>query len=68
MARDKAKDDKLFNCSQQHELKYVASLYPDHKMVLEFLILRCADGTITNLTHKQVYELIHRELGFPIPR
>jgi hypothetical protein len=28
VARDKAKDDKHFNCTQAHEADYVASLYP----------------------------------------
>lgn len=26
MSRDKAKDDKYFNCQQEHELEYVSSL------------------------------------------
>ena len=31
MARDKAKDDKHFNCTQAHETDYVAGLYPHAK-------------------------------------
>jgi len=67
MARDKVKDDKLFNCSQEHELNYVARLYPDPDKVYKFLRLKCNDGTIRNYTHMEVYELIRKELGYPIP-
>jgi len=67
MARDKAKDDKFVNCSEEYELNYVASLYTEKQKVLDFLKKKCADGTIKYSTHKQVYELIKKELGYPIP-
>jgi len=68
MAKDKPKDDKLFNCSQEHELNYVASLYGINKQkVLDFLKKSCKDGKINNFTHKEVYKLIQDELGYPIP-
>lgn len=68
MARDKAKDDKYFNCSQEHELNYVANLYGSNRMqVKEFLKRKCGDNTIHYSTHMEVYELIRRELGYPIP-
>ncbi|PKN52834.1 MAG: hypothetical protein CVU55_06335 [Deltaproteobacteria bacterium HGW-Deltaproteobacteria-13] len=67
MARDKAKDDKYFNCSQAYELNYVASLYSEEQKVLDFLKKKCADGTIKYFKHIQVYELIKKELGYPIP-
>jgi hypothetical protein len=67
MARDKAKDDKLFNCSQEHEFQYVSGLYSSIFRVLTFLKSNCADNTIKNLTHLEVYKLIQTKLGFPIP-
>ncbi len=69
MARDKAKDDKLFNCSQEHELNYVADLYgPNRKnSVLTFLTTGCNNNTIKNSTHMEVYKLIKSNLGYEIP-
>ena len=47
MARDKAKDDKFFNCSEAHEFRYVSSLYGDNKVrVSLFLKKQCRDGAI----------------------
>ena len=68
MARDKAKDDKHFNCEQKHELDYVSGLYPNHEAeVLTLLIKWCKNNTIKYSTHKEVYELIKKELGYSIP-
>jgi hypothetical protein len=68
MARDKALDDKLFNCAQQHELELVASHYGEEKAkVLRFLIANCEDNRIKRATHKEVYELILQNLRLPIP-
>ena len=67
MARDKAKDDKYVNCSEEYELKYVASLYTEKEKVLDFVKKKCAAGVIKYSTHMQVYELIKKELGYPIP-
>jgi hypothetical protein len=67
MARDKARDDLLFNCSQEWELKYVASHYPDRDKVYNFLKRKCESREIHNFSHKQVYELIKKELEYPIP-
>ena len=67
MARDKAKDDKYFNCSQEHEINYVAGLYTSRQEVVSFLRRKCNDGTIHYYTHMQVYQLIQRELGYSIP-
>jgi len=67
MARDKAKDDKHFNCSEKHELDYVSELYPDVYKVLTFLDEKCENNTIHYSTHMEVYQLIERELGYPIP-
>lgn len=64
MSRDKAKDDELFNCSEQHEENYVASLYPDDaKKVREIIQQACANGIFKNSTHKEVYEYIDKKLS-----
>ncbi|WP_167882127.1 hypothetical protein [Leptospira semungkisensis] len=67
MARDMSKDKNLFNCHEDHEINYVAGLYPDHQKVREFLKEKCASKEIYHSTHDKVYELIHKELGYPIP-
>jgi hypothetical protein len=68
MARDKAKDDKHFNCTQTHEADYIASLYPHAKdEVKTFLASACKDNTLRNSTHKEVYDLIKQKLGHPQP-
>lgn len=58
MARDKAKDNLYFNCSQEHELNYVSSLYPNKTTVYNILKKKCSEGRINYFTHKQIYELI----------
>lgn len=68
MARDKAKDDLMFNCNQEHEHTQVASHYGENKEnVLRFLKDSCARGDIFRLTHAQVYKLIQDKLRLPIP-
>lgn len=67
MERDKAKDDELFNCSQQHELEYVAGLYENGNTVHVFLSNKCKGHQIFFSTHDEVYKLIEEELGFPVP-
>jgi len=67
MARDKARDDKFFNCQQEHEDHYVSSLYSDNIIVSMFLQRKCKSNEIKYSTHKEVYELIEGKLGFPIP-
>lgn len=68
MARDKAKDDLLFNCSQSYELDQVAKHYGVNKeMVLQFLRSSCNRGDIYHSTHMDVYRLIQSKLGYPIP-
>lgn len=65
MSRDKARDDRLFNCDQEHEIDYVVSLYDDqHKEQVRKLIKDCcADNTFSNSTHKDVYQMIKDKLG-----
>lgn len=67
MARDKAKDEKYFNCLQESELKYLSELYTMNNEVKDFLIFVCERRIITNSTYKEVYEYIKRELGYEIP-
>jgi hypothetical protein len=68
MGRDKARDDKLFNCSESHEVGYVAGLYPDNKKLVEgYLIQLCIAGVIKNFTHAQVYDIIEDRLKLPVP-
>ena len=67
MARDKSKDDKLFNCGQEYELNYVSNLYSQKETVKNFIKQKCADNTIYHSTHAQVYKLIYDKLGYPIP-
>lgn len=68
MGRDKARDDKFFNCSQEHEDNYVSGLYgKDKPKVKEFLEKKCNEGKINYSKHQAVYELIKKELGLQIP-
>ncbi len=67
MKRDKARDDQFFNCSNEHEVNYIAGLYEESKKVRDFLRLKCQDGSISYLTHKALYELIDAQLGCNVP-
>ena len=67
MGIDKGKDDKYFNCSQEHEFKYVSELYDDKDSVYNFLKEKCKNGNIKYSTHSEVYQMIKDELGYPIP-
>lgn len=67
MARDRAKDNKLFNCSQEHELNYVAGLYTEKKKVYDFLKEACNKNLIYDSKHDQVYQLIKGKLGYEKP-
>ncbi len=68
MARDKARDDKYFNCSEKHENDYVSSLYGNNKdSVSIFLVTACSSKKIHYSTHMDVYELIKNEFGYAVP-
>ncbi|PLX66600.1 MAG: hypothetical protein C0602_11035 [Denitrovibrio sp.] len=67
MGRDKQKDDKHFNCSQEHEFQYVANLYSDYNKVYDYLKEKCKNGQIKNSTHLEVYNMIKEDLKFAIP-
>ncbi|RHX83857.1 hypothetical protein DLM78_20450 [Leptospira stimsonii] len=57
-------DHKLFNCDEEYEVDYVASLYPaNRERVKAFLKDSCRSNKIHHSTHAQVYDLIKRELG-----
>lgn len=61
--KDKARDDRYFNCDEKYENYYVSSLYKDREKVSKFLEKKCELGAIKNSTHEEVYELIKNELG-----
>ena len=67
MSHDKHRDDQLFNCGQSYELNYVAGRYAQRDKVLKFLQEKCAEKVIYHMTHREVYELIRKELGFELP-
>lgn len=53
-------DHEYFNCSEEHEADYVASLYNDkpNQTVKEFLAEKCESNEINNSTHAEVYALL----------
>ena len=64
-ARDKAKDDKLFNCALIYELDYVAGLYEENSAVVKyFLQSNCQKGNLKDRTYLEVYNLVKEYLGF----
>lgn len=67
MGRDKARDDKYFSCSDQHEIEYVVRQYDDRDGVRKLLKDRCVDKTISYSTNLEVYKIIEKELGYKIP-
>lgn len=63
MGRDKARDDKYFNCQEDHEIQYVANQYgADSERVADFLKRMCEANIIHNSTHDEVYALIEKGL------
>ena len=58
-------DHKYFNCSEEHEFNYVASLYKDKPTITvkQFLKNKCQNKEINNSTHKKVYDLLEKN-GF----
>ena len=54
MGRDKSRDDKYFNCSEEYEHTYVANLYPGFQAeVLTFLKQKCANNTKNYTNNKK---------------
>ncbi|HIC3280322.1 TPA: hypothetical protein ACW4KA_001942, partial [Campylobacter jejuni] len=66
MARDKSKDDNLFNCSQDYEHDHVVRQYPKEYQdkIRDFLKKACQNKKIYHSKHKEVYDLIEKELGY----
>lgn len=56
-------DWDFFNCSEDHEIEYVSSLYTNKKEVKNFIIEKCEDGTINNWKHEELYKFLE-ENGF----
>ena len=67
MERDKARDDKFFGGSTYHEINYVVSLYDAKKEIREFLKKRYDEKVINYMSHREVYQLIEKELGYKMP-
>ena len=63
MSNGNSRDHLLFNCSQKHEINYVAGLYSESKKVEDFLVEQCKNGVIKNSKHADVYDLIQSKLG-----
>lgn len=58
-----SRDAKYFNCSEKHEVDYVANKYEDKEAVKAFIKEKCADKTIHYSTHDEVYDLLEKN-GF----
>jgi hypothetical protein len=67
MGRDKSRDDKYFNCQQEHESYYVSKLYTNKEKIHQYLASKCNSGKINYSTHMEVYKMIQNDLGYPIP-
>jgi hypothetical protein len=67
MERDIAKDDLEFKCNRDSELDYVASLYEDKIIVKAFLTGNCKIKSIKYFTYLEIYQLIEKVLGLPVP-
>lgn len=57
------RDAKFFNCSEEHEINYVAGKYKDKEKVKEFIKAKCKDKTIHYWTHDKLAALLE-ENGF----
>jgi len=66
MVKNRSRDNKYFNCSEEHELRYVAGRYEEKGKVYKFLKESCANHGIYHSTHEEVYHLIESELGFTV--
>lgn len=59
------RDNKFFNCSEEHELNYVAGKYEDREKVKEFIRQKCADKTIHYWTQEKLAQYL-AENGFKL--
>lgn len=58
MNQNKNRDNEFFNCSQEHEVDYVAKQYRDPEAVKKFITEKCREKVISYWTHKQLYEYL----------
>ena len=63
MEKSVERDNKFFNCSEEHELKHVAGKYENPDAVAAFIKQECASGLIHYWTHEKVYDLLQKK-GF----
>ena len=55
------RDYEYFNCSEEHEFKYVSGKYIEEKKVYQFLKDKYKSREINYSTHKEVYVMIKKE-------
>ncbi len=67
MARNKLYDEHVFKSNETHKINYFSHLYGKDENVKRFLKRNCALGRIQNKTHLELFQLIEKELGIPIP-
>lgn len=67
MQRDKEKDDIEFKCNRDTQVDYVANLYTDKVIVKAFLIGKCKTKSIKYFSYLEIFKLIEKELGYPVP-
>lgn len=68
-ARDRSKDQRLFECTEFAQLNAIVELYSTRRksIVRKFLMNAIADNTIYQSTHMEIYELVKKHLGFTVP-
>ena len=52
------KEYEYFNCEEDYEHEYVASLFTEPAKVKKWLEKMCANNTINNTTHIELYEML----------
>ena len=67
MARSKQRDNHVFKCAQTHVINYLSHLYNKSELVESYLRRKCAIGTIEEKTHLEIFTMIEKELGIPMP-
>ncbi len=67
MARSKSFDNKSIKCDQAHSINYFSHLYGKDEKVERFLRRHFALKTIHDKTHIELFRMIEKELGVPIP-
>ncbi|MCC8194489.1 MAG: hypothetical protein LIP28_07580 [Deltaproteobacteria bacterium] len=57
------RDNKYFNCGEDHEIRHVAGQYRDPEEVAAYIRQECVSGHIHYWTHEKVYALLDKK-GF----